>query len=76
MDLYALGIVLSRRVGIKVVGCTYGSILTSNQEYEHLHCLAEASNGDAPQIPMVKLKSMIEGLYLGRALGKAQNPIC
>ena len=69
----ALGIVPSRRVGLKVVGCAYGSILTANQEYEPLHCLAKESNGDAAQIPMVKIKSTIEGNLLKLTLGPAQD---
>jgi hypothetical protein len=50
-----------------------GSILTANLEYEDLRALADDMNGDAVQIPMMKLKSMIEGRYLEQSLRKAQK---
>ncbi len=74
VDLSTLGIAISRLVHIKVIKRQDGSILTANLEYEDLRSLTEDLNGDAVKIPMMKLKSMIEGRYLERALGKAQNP--
>ena len=74
VDLSTLGIAINRLVRIKVIKRQDGSILTANLEYEDLRSLTEDLNGDAVKIPMMKLKSMIEGRYLERALGKAQNP--
>ena len=57
----------------KVVRRADGSILTANVEYEDLRSLTELLEGDNVQIPMMKLKSMIEGHYLKDNLVRQNN---
>jgi uncharacterized protein (DUF111 family) len=64
VNLSKLGIPLDREVRIKVIRRADGSILTANIEYEDLRALTELLEDDEVRIPMMKLKSMIEGHYL------------
>jgi uncharacterized protein (DUF111 family) len=75
VDLSTLGIAINRVVHIKVIKRQDGSILTANLEYEDLRYLTDLLNGEAVKIPMMKLKSMIEGRYLERALGKVDESL-
>lgn len=73
VNLSEIGIPLDREVRIKVVRRADGSILTANVEYEDLRSLTELLEDDSVQIPMMKLKSMIEGHYLKDNLVRQNN---
>ena len=73
VSLSALGLPLDREVRIKVVRRKDGSILTANLEYEDLRNLAESFEGQAVQLPLMKLKSLIEGNFLEKSLEKANK---
>lgn len=73
VNLSALGIPLDCSVRIKVIRRKDGSILTANIEYEDLHNLSESFENDAVRIPMMKLKSMIEGGYLEKNFDRTNN---
>ncbi|MFX1263597.1 MAG: nickel insertion protein [Promethearchaeota archaeon] len=75
IDLSVLGIAINHVVQIKVIKRHDGSILTANLEYEDLRYLTDLLNGEAVKIPMMKLKSMIEGRYLERALGQVSESL-
>jgi len=71
--LSSLGLPIEREVRIKVVRRKDGSILTANLEYEDLRDLAESFEGQEVQLPMMKLKSLIEGNFLEKSLEKGNN---
>jgi len=73
VNLSALGIPLNRNVRIKVIRRKDGSVLTANIEYEDLRNLAESFDDDSVRIPMMKLKSMVEGSYIEKHLNRTDN---
>lgn len=73
INLTSLGLSIDREVRIKVVRREDGSILTANLEYEDLRNLAESFEGQAVQLPLMKLKSLIEGNFLEKSLEKANK---
>ena len=70
VNLSSLGVPIDREVRIKVIRRKNGSILTANLEYEDLRDLTESLEGQAVRLPMMKLKSMIEGNFLEKSLEK------
>jgi uncharacterized protein (DUF111 family) len=73
VNLSTLGISLNTVVRIKVIRRQDGSIITANLEYDDLLSLSEELISGATHIPMMKLKSMIEGRYMEQLLGKAKD---
>ncbi len=73
VNLSSLGIPFDREVRIKVIRREDGSVLTANVEYEDLRSLTDSFEDDSVRLPMMKIKSMIEGNYLERHIGKDNN---
>ncbi|MGY5863490.1 MAG: nickel insertion protein [Candidatus Thorarchaeota archaeon] len=75
LNLSSLGISFDREVTIKVIRRKDKTILTANVEYEDLQSIAEELEKQHVNLPMMKLKSMIESNFLKKSFDKANKKL-